>query len=135
MYHRLKLKKLNRSTSHRKSMLANMSCSLITHEQIKTTLPKAKALRPYLEKLVTKARKGDFNAFRYINSEIKDKSSTKKLIDNISKRYQNRNGGYLRIVKTGFRYGDDAPMAVIEFVDRDLKVKGVSVEKQLAEAK
>ena len=124
MQHRIKFKKLNRTTSHRKAMLMNMANSLIMHEQIKTTLPKAKTIRPYLEKLITLGKKGDLNAKRKIMSKQHDTKVLHKLTDVLAKRYENRNGGYLRIIKSGFRYGDMAPMAVIEFVDRDISAKG-----------
>ncbi|MBP7190559.1 MAG: 50S ribosomal protein L17 [Rickettsiaceae bacterium] len=124
MRHKLKGRKLNRTSSHRKAMFANMAVSLIMNEQIKTTLPKAKDLRPYVEVLVTKAKKGDLAARRYIISVIKDKVAAEKLMSVLATRYEQRPGGYLRIVKAGFRYGDCAPMSYIEFVDRDLLAKG-----------
>lgn len=117
-------RKLNRTAEHRKAMFANMSAALITHEQVTTTLPKAKELRPIVEKLVTVAKKGDLHARRRAASQIRDLPAVKKLFDVIGPRYKARNGGYLRIVKAGFRYGDNAPVAVIEFVDRDVEAKG-----------
>jgi large subunit ribosomal protein L17 len=124
MRHKLKGRKLNRTSSHRQAMLANMAISLVMNEQIKTTLPKAKELRPYVEVLVTKAKKADLAARREIISKIKDKSTAEKLINVLGKRYAERPGGYIRIVKAGFRYGDMAPLAYIEFVDRDITAKG-----------
>jgi large subunit ribosomal protein L17 len=124
MHHGFRGRRLNRSSAHRKSMFANMSASLIKHEQIVTTLPKAKDLRPIVEKLITLAKKGDLHARRQAISEIKDLDQVKKLFDVLAKRYKDRNGGYLRIMKAGFRHGDNAPVAVIEFVDRDVNEKG-----------
>lgn len=124
MRHKLKGRKLNRTSSHRKAMFANMAVSLIMNEQIKTTLPKAKDLRPYVEVLVTKAKKGDLASRRRIISIIKDPVAAEKLISVLAKRYSERPGGYLRIMKAGFRYGDAAPMSYIEFVDRDVSAKG-----------
>ena len=127
-------RKLNRTWSHRKAMLANMACSLIEHEQIKTTLPKAKELRPYVEKLVTLGKRGDLHARRLAVSKIKQEPAVKKLFSTIAERYAGRQGGYIRVVKAGFRYGDMAPMAVIEFVDRDADAKGkVDRERVAAE--
>jgi large subunit ribosomal protein L17 len=117
-------RKLNRTSSHRKAMFANMSASLIEHEQIITTLPKAKELRPIVEKLVTLGKRGTLHARRQAISSIRDETQVKKLFDAIAPRYSERNGGYLRIMKAGFRHGDNAPMAVIEFVDRDVDAKG-----------
>lgn len=131
MYHRIKQNKLNRTSSHRKSMFANMATSLVENEQIKTTLVKAKVLRPYIEKLVTKARKGTLASRREIISLIKSKRVAEKLISILSPRYKNRSGGYTRIIKSGFRSGDNAPMAYIEFVDRDLLAKGSSLSNKI----
>jgi large subunit ribosomal protein L17 len=117
-------RKFNRTAEHRKAMFANMSAALITHEQVTTTLPKAKDLRPVVEKLVTLAKKGSLHARRQAIAQIKDLPAVKKLFDVIAPRYKARNGGYLRIVKAGFRYGDNAAVAVIEFVDRDVEAKG-----------
>jgi large subunit ribosomal protein L17 len=117
-------RKFNRTAEHRKAMFANMSAALITHEQVVTTLPKAKDLRPVVEKLVTLAKQGDLHARRRAVSQIRDLDAVKKLFEVIGPRYKARNGGYLRIVKAGFRYGDSAPVAVIEFVDRDVEAKG-----------
>ena len=124
MRHKIKGRKLNVTSSHRKAMLANMAVSLITHEQIKTTLPKAKELRPYIEVLVTKAKDNNLAARRNILSKIRDKKAIEKLINVLGARYKDRPGGYTRIVKAGFRYGDLAPIAYIEFVDRDINAKG-----------
>jgi large subunit ribosomal protein L17 len=117
-------RKLNRTAEHRKAMFANMAASLITHEQIVTTLPKAKDLRPLFEKLITLGKKGDLHARRRAIAEVKDQAAVKKLFEVIGPRYKGRNGGYTRIVKAGFRYGDSAPVAVIELVDRDVDAKG-----------
>ncbi|MEL6203285.1 MAG: 50S ribosomal protein L17 [Pseudomonadota bacterium] len=126
MRHRKAGRKLNRTSSHRKAMFANMAVSLIEHEQIVTTLPKAKELRPIVEKLVTLGKRGDLHARRQAISQIQDQNQVRKLFDTIAKRYADRNGGYTRIMKAGFRYGDSAPMAVIEFVDRDVDAKGAA---------
>jgi len=117
-------RKLNRTAEHRKAMFANMATSLIKHEQIITTLPKAKELRPIVEKLVTLAKKGGLHARRQAIAEIRDITQVKKLFDVIGPRYKERDGGYTRIMKAGFRYGDNAAKAVIEFVDRDVEAKG-----------
>lgn len=117
-------RKLNRTPEHRKAMFANMAAALIKHEQIVTTLPKAKELRPIVEKLITLGKRGDLHARRQAVSEIRDVPMVKKLFDVIGPRYKERNGGYCRIVKAGFRYGDNAARAVIEFVDRDVDAKG-----------
>ena len=117
-------RKLNRTSSHRKAMFANMAASLIEHEQIVTTLPKAKEIRPIVEKLVTLGKRGDLHARRQAISQIRDNDAVRKLFDSIATRYATRNGGYIRIMKAGFRTGDNAPMAVVEFVDRDPDAKG-----------
>ena len=124
MRHQNSGRKLNRTASHRKAMFANMAASLIQHEQIVTTLPKAKEIRPIVEKLVTLGKRGDLHARRQAISQIRDVAVVSKLFDAIATRYANRNGGYLRIMKAGFRFGDNAPLAVIEFVDRDVSAKG-----------
>lgn len=124
MRHGLAHRKLNRTSEHRKAMFANMASSLIEHEQIVTTLPKAKELRPIAEKLVTLAKKGDLAARRRAISKLRNQDMAKKLFDVLGPRYEERNGGYVRIMKAGFRHGDNAPMAVIEFVDRDEDAKG-----------
>ena len=117
-------RKLNRTSSHRKAMFANMSAALIKHEQIVTTLPKAKELRPIVEKLITLGKKGDLTARRQAVAEMRDVSMVKKLFGVLGGRYKDRQGGYTRILKAGFRYGDNAAVAVIEFVDRDVDAKG-----------
>ncbi|MCC8418900.1 MAG: 50S ribosomal protein L17 [Rickettsia endosymbiont of Glossina mortisans submortisans] len=124
MRHKIKGRKLNVTSSHRQAMLANMAVALVTHEQIKTTLPKAKELRPYIETLITKAKKADLTVRRGVLSKIKDKKAVEKLINILGTRYRDRPGGYTRIIKAGFRYGDSAPIAYIEFVDRDINAKG-----------
>ena len=133
MRHKIAHRKLNRTASHRKAMFANMSSSLVEHEQIVTTLPKAKELRPFVEKLVTLAKKGDLNSRRIAIARMRNKEQAKKLFDVLGPRYAERQGGYIRIMKAGFRYGDNAPMAVIEFVDRDVDAKG-KVDRERAEA-
>jgi large subunit ribosomal protein L17 len=117
-------RKLNRTAEHRRAMWANMCAALIKHEQITTTLPKAKDLRPVIEKLVTLGKRGDLHARRQAIAQIRDVPMVKKLFEVIGPRYKERNGGYTRIMKAGFRYGDNAPVAVIEFVDRDESAKG-----------
>jgi large subunit ribosomal protein L17 len=117
-------RKLNRTAEHRRAMFANMAAALIKHEQIVTTLPKAKDLRPIVEKLVTLGKRGDLHARRQAISEIRDIAMVKKLFEVLGPRYKERTGGYTRVLKAGFRYGDSAPVAVIEFVDRDVDAKG-----------
>jgi len=117
-------KKLNRTASHRQAMFANMAASLIKHEQIVTTLPKAKALRPVVERLVTLAKKGDLASRRLVVSRMRDETQAKKLFETLAPRYKARAGGYTRVLKAGFRHGDNAPLAVIEFVDRDEEARG-----------
>jgi large subunit ribosomal protein L17 len=124
MRHGFRGRRFNRSVEHRKAMFANMSQALIKHEQITTTLPKAKDLRPVVEKLVTLAKRGDLHARRQAIAQIKDVALVGKLFSVLGPRYKERNGGYLRIMKAGFRFGDNAPLAVIEFVDRDVDAKG-----------
>lgn len=124
MRHGIKGRKLNRTKSHRRSLFANLAAALIKHEQIKTTLPKAKEIRPIVEKLVTLAKKGDLHSRRQAIASLYDKDLVIKLFDTIAERYKERPGGYTRIIKAGFRYGDMAPMAIIEFVDRDVNAKG-----------
>lgn len=133
MRHNLKGRKLNRTSSHRKAMFANMAVSLVMHEQIKTTLPKAKEIRPYVEKLVTAAKNPTLANRRRIISIIRDKDAAAKLISTLAPRYSERTGGYTRIIKGGFRFGDNAPVAYIEFLDRDISAKG-SVDKARNEA-
>ena len=125
MRHGFRGRRFNRTAEHREAMFANMAAALIKHEQIVTTLPKAKDLRPVVEKLVTLAKKGGLHARRQAMAQLRDETQLKKLFDVLAKRYESRNGGYLRIMKAGFRYGDQAPMAVIEFVDRDVNARGL----------
>ncbi len=137
MRHGFKGRQLNRTSEHRQAMFANMAASLIKHEQIVTTLPKAKDLRPIVEKLVTLGKKGTLHARRQAIGQMRDIEQTKKLFDVLAKRYKDRKGGYLRIMKAGFRMGDNAPVAVIEFVDRDVTAKGKDsgpVQKKAEEA-
>ena len=124
MRHNIKNKKLNRTSSHRKALLMNLSNSLIKHEQITTTLIKAKELRPFVEKILTMGKKADLMSRRRVVSVLQDKKMTKKIFDILAPRYKDRNGGYTRIIKLGNRFGDNAPTAVIEFVDRDIEAKG-----------
>ncbi len=124
MRHGYAHRKLGRTTAHRTAMFANMAASLIKHEQIVTTLPKAKELRPFVEKLVTLAKRGDLHARRITISRVRDVEQVGKLFGTLGPRYKTREGGYIRVLKAGFRYGDNAPMAVIEFVDRDPSEKG-----------
>ncbi|MEM7122914.1 MAG: 50S ribosomal protein L17 [Pseudomonadota bacterium] len=124
MRHRNAGRKLNRTSAHRKALLINMAQALVKHEQIKTTLPKAKELAPYTEKLITLAKRGDLHARRQAHAKIGDDAMVAKLFDVLAERYQDRSGGYTRVLKAGFRYGDDAPMAIIELVDRDEDAKG-----------
>ncbi|RUM97859.1 50S ribosomal protein L17 [Pseudaminobacter arsenicus] len=126
MRHGFAGRRLGRSSSHRKAMFANLAVSLIEHEQITTTLPKAKDLRPIVEKLVTLGKRGDLHARRQVIAQIGNEGVVKRLFDTIAPRYATRNGGYLRIMKAGFRHGDNAPMAVIEFVERDVDAKGAA---------
>ena len=124
MRHRISGRKLNRTSAHRKALLKNMAAALIKHEQIKTTLPKAKELGPHVEKLITLGKRGDLHARRQAFAELRDNVMVEKLFSTIAERYSSRQGGYTRIMKAGFRYGDAAPMAVIELVDRDPDAKG-----------
>jgi large subunit ribosomal protein L17 len=124
MRHGIAYRKLGRKPEHRKAMFANMCAALIKHEQIVTTLPKAKELRPVVEKLVTLGKRGDLHARRQAIAQMRDIAMVKKLFEVIGPRYKDRNGGYTRVLKAGFRYGDNAPVAVIEFVDRDETAKG-----------
>ncbi|MEZ0171412.1 50S ribosomal protein L17 [Microvirga sp. TS319] len=124
MRHGFSGRRFNRTTEHRKAMFANMAAALIKHEQIVTTLPKAKDLRPVVEKLITLGKRGDLHARRQAMSKLRDEAMVKKLFDVLGGRYKDRNGGYTRVLKAGFRFGDNAPMAVIEFVDRDVDARG-----------
>lgn len=132
MRHGIAHRKLNRTASHRKAMFANMAASLITHEQIVTTLPKAKEMKPIMDKLVTLAKKGDLASRRRAIAQIRDKDAVKKLFAVMGERYSERNGGYTRVLKAGFRYGDNAPMAVIELVDRDPEARGAIDRERVA---
>ena len=125
-------RKLNRTHEHRKAMFANMVCSLIEHEQIQTTLPKAKELKKIVDKYITLGKKGSLHSRRQAISRLKQNSAVIKLFETLAPRYKERNGGYTRVLKAGFRYGDAAPLAVIEFVDRDVSAKG-SKDKELQE--
>lgn len=124
MRHGIAHRKLNRTASHRKAMFANMAASLIEHEQIVTTLPKAKEMKPFMDKLITLAKKGDLHARRQAIAKVRNKDAVRKLFDVFGERYKERNGGYTRVLKAGFRFGDNAPRAVIELVDRDEDAKG-----------
>ena len=132
MRHGIAHRKLNRTASHRKAMFANMAASLITHEQIVTTLPKAKEMKPIMDKLITLAKKGDLSARRRAIAQVRDKDAVKKLFAVMGERYASRNGGYTRVLKAGFRHGDNAPMAVIELVDRDPEAKGAADRERMA---
>ena len=130
MRHGMVNKKLNRTSEHRKALLKNMLNSLIKYEQIKTTLPKAKFLKPQADKIITLGKKDTLHNTKILISKLQDAKSTNKVKKTLSKRYEKRNGGYTRIIKAGFRYGDNAPMAIIEFVDRDLEAKKVDKKKK-----
>ena len=130
MRHGMANKKLNRTSEHRKALLMNMLNSLIKYEQIKTTLPKAKFLKPQADKIITLGQKDSLQTTRLLVSKLQNSQSANKVKKTLSKRYEKRNGGYTRIVKAGFRYGDNAPMAIIEFVDRDLEAKRVDRKKK-----
>ena len=134
MRHARGYRRLNRTHEHRKALFSNMAGSLIEHEQIKTTLPKAKELRPIIEKMVTLAKRGDLHARRQVASKLKEDKDVAKLFEVLGPRYKERTGGYVRIMKAGFRYGDMAPMAIIEFVDRDVDAKGAADKARLAAA-
>ena len=130
MRHKLGYRKLNRTTEHRKALFKNMLNSLIKYEQITTTLPKAKFLKPQADKIITLGKKESLQTSKLLMSKLQDIKSTNKVKKTLSKRYEKRNGGYTRIIKAGFRYGDNAPMAVIEFVDRDVEAKRVDRKKK-----
>ena len=132
MNHGSGYRRLNRTHEHRKAMFANMCGSLIEHEQIKTTLPKAKELRPIIEKLITLAKRGDLHARRQAAAQLKQDQYVERLFAILGPRYQARQGGYVRVLKAGFRYGDMAPMAIIEFVDRDPNAKGAADKARVA---
>jgi large subunit ribosomal protein L17 len=135
MRHGLHHKKLNRTSEHRKSLIKNMLNSLIKYEQITTTLPKAKILKPQIDKVITLGKKDSLANKKSLFSKLQDKINTRKVTSVLSKRYLNRRGGYSRIIKTGFRYGDGASLAIIELVDRDVKAKKVDVKKKTKESK
>ncbi len=130
MRHRMGYKKLNRTSEHRKALIKNMLNSLIKYEQITTTLPKAKVLKPQADKIITLGKKDTLSNTKMLISKLQDIKSSDKVKKTLSKRYENRKGGYTRIIKAGFRYGDNAPMAVIEFVDRDVEAKKVDRKKK-----
>ena len=129
MRHRFGYKKLNRTSEHRKALIKNMLNSLVKYEQITTTLPKARVLKPQADKLITLGKKDSLQNTKRIISKLQDEGSASKVRKTLSKRYENRKGGYTRIIKAGFRYGDNAPMAVVEFVDRDVEAKKVDKKK------
>ena len=130
MRHKFGYKKLNRTSEHRKALIKNMLNSLIKYEQITTTLPKAKVIKPQADKIITLGKKDTLHNTKILISKLQDIKSTNKVRKTLSKRYQSRNGGYTRIIKAGFRYGDNAPLAVIEFVDRDVQAKKVDIKKK-----
>jgi len=130
MRHGMSNKKLNRTSEHRKALLKNMLNSLIKYEQIKTTLPKAKFLRPQADKIITLGKKDTLQTTKQLISQLQDSKSANKVKKTLSKRFEKRNGGYTRIIKAGFRYGDNAPMAIIEFVDRDIEAKKIDKKKK-----
>ena len=131
MRHKMGYKKLNRTSEHRKALIKNMLNSLIKYEQITTTLPKAKVLKPQADKIITLGKKDTLSNTKTLITKLQDIKSTNKVKKTLSKRYENRKGGYTRIIKAGFRYGDNAPMAVIEFVDRDVEAKRVDKKKKV----
>ncbi len=135
MRHRISYRKLNKTSEHRKALFKNMLNSLIKYEQIITTLPKAKELKPKIDKVITIGKKSDLSNKKSLFTKLQDKNSVKKVFDTLSKRYANRKGGYSRVLKAGFRTGDDAPMAVIELVDRDLNAKKVDKPKKVDPSK
>ncbi len=132
MRHGFQGRRFSRTVSHRKAMFANLAAALIRHEQIVTTLPKAKDIRPIVEKLITLGKRGDLHARRQAIAQIRDIDAVSKLFATLGPRYGNRNGGYTRVLKAGFRYGDSAPVAVIEFVDRDVEAKGAGDRARVA---
>ena len=135
MRHNISGRKLNRPTSHRKALFSNLVCSLIEHEQITTTLPKAKDLRSFADKMITIAKKNSLAARREALAFLRSEEAVKKLFDVLGKRYEKRNGGYTRVIKAGLRYGDCAPMGIIEFVDRDVNAKGLRQKNDIASKK
>ena len=135
MRHKIAHRKLNKTSEHRKAMFQNMVNSLIKYEQITTTLPKAKELKPIIDKVITLSKKKSLQSKKNLFSKLQNKTSVDKLFNTLSTRYTKRNGGYCRVLKTGFRYGDDAPMAIIELVDRDMNAKKVDIPKKVEEPK
>ena len=133
MRHKLAYRKLNRTSEHRKALFKNMLNSLIKYEQITTTLPKAKELKPQIDKVITLGKKNSLASKKNLFSQLQSKSSVDKLVKNLSQRYGKRNGGYSRVIRAGFRYGDDAPMAVIELIDRNLQAKKIDIKKKTQE--
>ena len=133
MRHKLAYRKLNRTSEHRKALFKNMLNSLIKYEQITTTLPKAKELKPQIDKVITLGKKNSLASKKNLFAQLQSKSSVDKLVKNLSQRYVNRNGGYSRVIRAGFRYGDDAPMAIIELIDRDFQAKKVDIKKKSQE--
>ena len=130
MRHKLAFRKLNRTSEHRKALFKNMLNSLIKYEQIKTTLPKAKELRPLIDKAITLGKKNSLQSKKNLFAELQNKLSVDKLVKTLSQRYEKRKGGYSRVIRAGFRYGDDAPMAIIELIDRDIAAKKVDIKKK-----
>ena len=130
MRHKLAYRKLNRTSEHRKALFKNMLNSLIKYEQITTTLPKAKELKPQIDKVITLGKKNSLASKKNLFAQLQSKSSVDKLVKNLSQRYGKRNGGYSRVIRAGFRYGDDAPMAIIELIDRDNQAKKIDVKKK-----
>ena len=133
MRHKFSHRKLNRTSEHRKALFMNMLNSLIKYEQITTTLPKAKELKPQIDKVITLGKKNNLQSKKNLFSELQSKSSVDKLSKTLSQRYEKRKGGYCRVIRSGYRYGDDAPMAVIELVDRDLQAKKIDIKKKVEE--
>ena len=133
MRHKLAYRKLNRTSEHRKALFKNMLNSLIKYEQITTTLPKAKELKPQIDKVITLGKKNSLASKKNLFAQLQSKSSVDKLVKNLSQRYGKRNGGYSRVIRAGFRYGDDAPMAIIELIDRDFQAKKVDIKKKSQE--
>ena len=129
MRHKLGYRKLNRTSEHRKALFQNMLNSLIKYEQITTTLPKAKELKPQIDKVISMGKKNSLHASKHLFAELQSKSSVEKLLKILSQRYEKRKGGYSRVIRAGFRYGDDAPMAIIELVDRDVQAKKIDIKK------
>ena len=131
MRHKFAHRKLNRTSEHRKALFSNMLNSIIKYEQIKTTLPKAKELKPKIDKIITLGKKNNLQSKKNLFSKLQDKSSVDKLTKILSQRYVKRNGGYCRVIRAGFRYGDDAPMAIVELIDRDVQAKKIDIPKKI----